>query len=254
MIRGGIQSDGFIARINAAGSNRIYASYLGGTGRDLANGLAVDADLNAYVTGETESDDFPTTQPAGFTEPFQTNRAGGRDAFVVKLDSTGAGVYSTYLGGTLFDEGFGIAVGPIGRACVVGSTASADFPVEKPLQATRAGAFGRDAFVITLGPNGVALAFSTYFGGASGDEFANAVAIDSAGAIYFAGSTESSNDDLPLERPLQNAFAGGDSDGFIAKIRFVVPTAAPALPPAGLALLASLLLAGGGLWLRRSMT
>src|SRR5439155_500280 len=120
---------------------------------------------NAYVTGRTQSTNFPTTAGA-----FQTTGGGTEDAFVTKLNPTGSLlVYSTYLGGSGFDEGFGIAVDTLGNAYVTGLTLSTNFP-------TTAGAFQttlggtEDAFVTKLNPTGTGLVYSTYLGGSDFDE------------------------------------------------------------------------------------
>jgi beta-propeller repeat-containing protein len=134
--------DAFITELNASGSGLLYSTYLGGNGLDFAKGIALDSSGNAHVTGFTSSTNFPTTVGA-----FQTVFAGGSDAFVTKLDATGTGLlYSTYLGGSGFDEGNGIAVDSSGSAYVAGDTNSTNFP-------TTAGAFqtanagSSDAFV-----------------------------------------------------------------------------------------------------------
>ena len=100
-----------------------YATYLGGTGGDVAYGIAVDSSGNAYITGITNSSDFPTLSPE------QSTNGGNGDAFVAKLDSTGTAlIYSTYLGGAGADTAAAIAVDSSGDAFVTGTTTSADFP------------------------------------------------------------------------------------------------------------------------------
>ena len=117
--------DAFVSKLNSCGSALIYSTYLGGGGFDLGGGIAVDSSGNAYVTGSTQSSDFPTTAGA-----LQTTLAGGDfDAFVSKLNSTGSAlVYSTYLCGSSSDGGDGIALDSSGNAYVTGSTQSCDFP------------------------------------------------------------------------------------------------------------------------------
>jgi uncharacterized repeat protein (TIGR01451 family) len=122
----------------------VYSTYLGGTDYDYGYGVAVDGDGNAYITGSTYSTDFPTTSDA-----YQnTNKGGFGDAFVSKLNPTGnALVYSTYLGGTDYDEGFGVAVDGDGNAYITGSTDSTDFPTTSDAyQTSHAGGY-EDAFV-----------------------------------------------------------------------------------------------------------
>src|SRR5204862_5567057 len=135
--------DVFVTKLDTVGSMLLYSTYLGGSGDDFGRSVAVDAFGNAYVTGQTISTNFPTTAGA-----FQTAFGGGGDAFVTKLNPTGSAplVYSTYLGGSGLDVGFGIAVNTAGDAYVTGLTNSSNFP-------TTAGAFDTtfsglvDAFV-----------------------------------------------------------------------------------------------------------
>src|SRR2546422_1999265 len=139
-----------------------YSTYRGGTGFDEGFGIAVDSLGQAYVTGVTASLDFPTTAGA-----FQSSSAGSEDAFVTKLNPTGAVlVYSTYLGGTNSDVGLGIAVDSLGQAYVTGETFSADFPTTAgAFQPSSPGGFS-DAFVTKLNATGAALGCSTFLGGA----------------------------------------------------------------------------------------
>ncbi|TMI08125.1 MAG: hypothetical protein E6H40_12740 [Betaproteobacteria bacterium] len=205
----GGDGDAFVSKLDAAGSALLYSTYLGGSGADAGYGIAVDTLGNAYVTGETRSTDFPTTPGA-----IQTTYGGScmncvGDAFVTKLDATGSAlVYSTYLGGSSGDEGFGIAVDAAGSAYVTGGTGSADFP-------TTAGAFqttygGGDAFVTKLNATGTALVYSTYLGG-SGNDYGSGIAVDAAGSAYVSGSTSST--DFPTANPSQAAYGGGVAEG-----------------------------------------
>jgi Beta-propeller repeat len=117
-------TDVFVSKLNSSGSALVYSTYLGGSGPDYGFRIALDASGNAYITGNTESGDFPTTPGA-----FQTTFGGDSDAFLSKLNSSGSAlVYSTYLGGGNYDYGFGIALDSIGNAYVVGDTLSSDFP------------------------------------------------------------------------------------------------------------------------------
>ena len=117
--------DAFVTKLNPAGTGLVYSTYLGGDGTDTGEGIAVDADGNAYVTGTTGSTNFPTT--FGAVQP--TFRGGFGDAFVTKLDPGGSAVvYSTYLGGSGREEGSGIALDVHRNAYVTGATRSADFP------------------------------------------------------------------------------------------------------------------------------
>src|ERR1039457_599709 len=126
---GGGQYDAFVAKFNPTGSALVYSTYLGGSGFDVGYGIAVDSADNAYVTGLTQSTDFPTMNP------LQRVNGGGYDAFVAKINPTGSDlVYSTYLGGNSFDRGYSIALDSAGNAYVTGETDSTDFPTVNPLQ------------------------------------------------------------------------------------------------------------------------
>ena len=217
----------FVAKLNPAGSALVYSTYLGGSGDDSGNGIAVDGSGNAYVTGTTASTDFPTMNP------FQPAYGGDNDAFVAKLNPTGSAlVYSTYLGGSGYDEGYGIAVDNLGDAYVTGYTASTNFPTVNPLQPAYGGGEG-DAFVAEVNPAGSALVYSTYLGGSgqdnlggSGQDNGFGVAVDSSGNAYVTGYTDSTN--FPTMNPLQPALGGEATNAFVAKISpcvSVTPTA-----------------------------
>src|SRR6266480_1280581 len=173
----------------------VYATYLGGSGGDVGHGIAVDAAGAAYVTGWTQSAEFT----ASCTDPctvLSGTLIGVQDAFVTKINAAGTAlVYSTYLGGSRDDLGFGIAVDAAGAAYVTGWTSSADFTAGctdpcMVLNGTLGG--GSDAFVTKLDPTGCALVYSTYLGG-SGDDFGVGIAVDSQGAAYVTGWTSSAD-------------------------------------------------------------
>ena len=200
--------DAFVAKLNAAGSTLVYATYLGGSGGDSGEGLAVDTAGQAYVTGSTGSLDFPV---AG--HPVQAHPR-GEDAFVAKLNAAGSAlVYATYLGGSGGDSGYGLAVDAAGQAYVTGYTDSLDFPVAgHPVQAHPRGA--GDAFVAKLNADGSALVYATYLGGSGGDS-GGGLAVDAAGQAYVTGSTGSL--DFPVTgRPVQ-AHHNGGQDAFVAR-------------------------------------
>ena len=136
-------SDAFVTKLSASGSSLGYSTYLGGSSDDNGHGIAVDAQGSAYVTGFTGSSDFPTQNP------YQGAFAGYSDVFVTKLSTSGNSlVYSTYLGGSAYDHGRGIAVDGQGSAYLTGETYSTDFPIQNPYQGVNAG--GWDAFVAKL--------------------------------------------------------------------------------------------------------
>ena len=177
----------FVTRINPSTPSIVFSTYLGGSKCEGANGIAVDASGNVYVTGGTESTDFLTANAfQGAKGETFTN-----DAFVTKLTGTGALTYSTYLGGNNSDVGMAIAADPAGNAYVTGVTLSTNFPTANPFQATFGG-FAGDVFVTKLNPQGSALVYSTYLGGSSSDT-GRGIAADATGNAYVTGFT-SSND------------------------------------------------------------
>jgi uncharacterized repeat protein (TIGR01451 family) len=182
--------EAFVSKISADGQSLIYSTYLGGTGFERANDIAVDASGNAYVTGVTDSADFPVANA------LQGTFGGGQtDAFVVKLSPAGnALVYSTYLGGSNDENSFdiggdsgGIAVDAQGNAYVTGATKSLDFPLVNPAQPNFGGGSGpTDVFVSKIDATGATLLNSTYLGGL-GFESPHDIAIDAAGSAYVVG-------------------------------------------------------------------
>ena len=216
---GGI-GDGFIVKVNAAGTALLYATYLGGNGHESLNDIALDGSGNAYVTGSTASKDFPTRNAFQGTHPGWG--AADASAFVSKLNGEGSDVvYSTYLGGGPNDFGLGIAVDPLGHAYVTGITQSVEFPITEGVVQPLPGddrncMFGwcTDAFVTKFSPSGSALIYSTYLGGNVYDEGVG-IAIDAAGNAYITGNTRSTN--FPTVDAFQPA-APGDEDAFVAKL------------------------------------
>ena len=207
---GGGLVDAFVTKLNPTGSALVYSTYLGGGGSDQGFGIAVDTSGNAYVTGSAGGLNFPTTPGA-----FQTTPGGVGDAFVTKFNATGSAlVYSTYLGGSDFDEGKGIAVDAAGSAYVTGRTFSTNFP-------TTPGAFQTtlnftDAFVTKLNPAGSALVYSTYLGGSRSDE-GHAIAVEAAGSAYVTGLTASFN--FPTTPgAFRTTSGGGGGDAFVTKL------------------------------------
>jgi hypothetical protein len=167
----------------------IYSTYLGGSGNDGGNGIAVDSAGNAYVTGGAGSPDFPVT--AGALQTVCNGCPSYGDVFVTKMNPSGSAlVYSTFLGGSGIDQGSGIAVDGEGNAYVTGLTYSTDFPTMNPLQAVNHGTV--NAFVFKLNPAGSALVYSTYLGG-SGSDQASGIAVDSAGNAFVTGGTSSAD-------------------------------------------------------------
>lgn len=210
--------DAFVSKLDRAGSALAYSTYLGGSDLDRGIAIALDGAGRAYVTGPTQSADFPTTE-----EAFQPVFGGGlNDAFVSKLDRNGSTLaYSTYLGGSNVDVALDIAV-RAGSAYVTGQTVSPDFPttpgVFQPEFAGggHASMFNGDAFVSRLDRQGSTLVYSTYLGGSDTD-LAHGIAVDGVGSAYISGQTFSA--DFPATAgAFQPVFGGGSTDAFVAKV------------------------------------
>ena len=217
--------DAFVTKLNAAGSALVYSTYLGGSDNSATEGfsIAVDATEHAYVTGQIRcrASDTICFHTVNALQPTPGSFFPLRDAFVTKFDPTGLVVYSTFLGGIDTDVGLGIAADTDGNAYVTGSTLSADFPTENPLQSALLGP--GDAFVVKLNPTGSSpLIYSTYLGG-SGVDSGQAIAADAAGNAYVTGNTSST--DFPTENPLQSTLLGS-GDAFVTKLN---PTGSPPL-------------------------
>jgi hypothetical protein len=199
----------------------VYSSLLGGNGLggnqygDAASAVATDAQGNAYVTGQTDSSDFPVSSP--YDGKYDTEFA---MAFVSKINASGSAfVYSTFLGGTWEDWGYGIAADSSGNAYVAGGTRSSDFPVVNAIQSSVKVQVGQwTGFITKINPSGQALVYSTYLGG-SGEDEALGIAVDSSGNAYVTGTTSSL--DFPTYKPLQStnkATTVNPLTGFVSKI------------------------------------
>src|SRR6267154_453038 len=224
-------TDAFVTKLNPIGSGLVYSTFLGGrSGNETGYGIAVDAGGNIYVTGVTSSINFPVTPGA-----FQTVSGGNDDAFVTKLNPAGGGpadlIYSTYLGGSGFDNGLGIAVDNSSspNAYVTGYTDSSDFPTTTGAFQTipgggedafvtklnPVGSGSADAFVTRLNPTASGLVYSTYLGGTGGDQGLG-IAVDGSCNAYVTGMTFSS--DFPTTAGAFQPAFGGFSDAFVAKL------------------------------------
>lgn len=218
--------DAFVTKLNAAGTAILYSTYLGGSSIENGTGIAVDQAGQAYVTGATASPNFPGA--AG--SPIQDINA-EIDAFVTKLNAAGTAlVYSTYLGGSREDEGYGIALDAGGNAYVTGYTFSPNFPgtAGSSIQPMLSGDGGYpDAFVTKLNATGTAILYSTYLGGSGGDTGFE-IAVNQVGQAYVTGVTGLN---IPSNFPgttsslIQSTF-GGSGDAFVAKISSTIPFAA----------------------------
>ncbi|MCP4221065.1 MAG: hypothetical protein GY765_40925 [bacterium] len=204
---GGGDFDSFVCKLSASGAVLEYSTYLGGSGSDMSYGIALDDSGNMYVTGETDSTNFPT-----YTA-HQSANGGGVDIFVSGLSSAGSSLlFSTYFGGSGDDSGRGTAVDSAGGIYITGFTDSTDFPTSEPYRETNNG--GDDAFVSVFSATDGILYVSTYLGG-TGNDYGRTVALDADGELYVAGYTASG--DFPTAGAYQSTPGGGD-DVFITKI------------------------------------
>jgi uncharacterized protein (TIGR03437 family) len=206
-----------VTKLSPDGSKLVYSTFLAGSGGDSGAGVAVDSAGSAYVTGSTNSRDFPTMAP------FQSAAKASPSAFVTELSPAGNSlVYSTYLGGSTYDAGTAIAVDSSGSAYVTGATESLDFPTTQsafqPLidqSLLFANTYTSNAFLTKFNPSGSALVYSTFLGGNNGDE-GLAVAADASGSAYVAGLTGSSN--FPTKAAFESLYkTSSNFSGFLTK-------------------------------------
>jgi hypothetical protein len=204
----GANFDGFLIKINAAGTTFAWATYLGGSSYDYAHAVAVDGSDRPVVVGYTASFDFPTT--AGAYDTIQS----GYDCFVMRFSTAGALQWSTFLGGTSSDYGRGVAVeAGTGNVYVAGYTYSSNFPIVGGFDASLSTT--PDGFVAKLAADGKSLIWSSYLGGNGTDQI-EGVAADGLGNVYVGGYTYST--DLLATAPLDTTL-GGSVDGFVAKLK-----------------------------------
>ena len=217
----------FVAKLDATGSNLVYADYLGGNGQDYGYALTLDELDDVYVTGRTDSNDFPVVNPFQGTYP-----GGWFNAFLTKISPNGSSLlYSTYLGGNGFETPSSIAVDNTGDMVVGGTTTSTNFPVANAYQSVvnpnQGGVYGTYGFLTKFTADGSSLVYSTYFGGSSNvvlncsgtpcwpepDNIVSGVALDSSGNAYAAGLTNTYNfpvttgayittDSIPYDSPV----------------------------------------------------
>ncbi len=179
--------DAFVVRLNANGSALDYATFLGGSAEDRGSALALDAAGRATVTGFTASSDFPTT-PNAFDTSYNDN-----DVFVAQLDAAGSALdYATFLGGSSWEFGSGLALDAAGRASVTGYTYSTDFPTTPDAFDRSHNGGSLDAFVARLDATGSVLDYATFLGGSSVD-WSFALALDAEGRATVTGETQSSD-------------------------------------------------------------
>ncbi len=207
---GGGASDVYLAKLNVAGSALVYATYLGGIGADQATGITLIGN-DAVIVGQAFAG-FPTTP--GALQPVANNG----DGFLARINATGTGlVFSTFLGGSNFDNLTGVVADANGAICAAGWTSSADFPVTPQAFMTTyvGGGSPGDAIVVKFSPDGHALSYSTLIAGDGSDQF-RGLALDPAGGLYLTGVTDST--DLPVPTGGFHGTSVGQSDGIVMKI------------------------------------
>ena len=218
--------DVFVAKFNGADFSLLYYTVFGGStaGRagimgDWGWGIALDGSGNAYVTGRTDSSDFPTTSGA-----FQTVMNGYSDAFVAKLSSDGSTLlYSTRLGGSGWDTGYALALDSDGNAYVTGETYSTDFPVTPGAFDTVLQGLGSSvAFVAKLSADGSQVLYATFLGGSTGSEqtftSAHAIAVDASGNAHVTGSTVGLPSHFPTTPGAFDTTIQNGQRGFVVKV------------------------------------
>ncbi len=218
-------TDAFVAKISAAGTSLDYSGYLGGSGADSGNGIAVDNAGAAYVTGDTTSNEttFPIT--AGSLDTTFNGIAGTVDAFIAKVNPAGAAlVYAGYIGGNGNDFGYGIAVDGTGAAYITGSTTSSEttFPEIEGPDLTFNG--GTDAFVAKITASGNAFVYAGYIGGSATD-IGWSIAVNNVGDAFISGRACSSEASFPVTAGPDLTYNGA-CDDFVAKVNFT-PTPTP---------------------------
>ncbi|MCP4582964.1 MAG: hypothetical protein GY839_15250, partial [candidate division Zixibacteria bacterium] len=199
------EDDVFVAKLSAAGDSLLYSTYLGGAVFEQGRVIALGNNGDIYVTGYTNSPDFPTFNA------YDYSHNGGNDAFVACLTAAGGLSYCTYLGGSNPDYPYGMVIDSSGNAHIAGCTGSTDFPTANAYNENSNGLY--DVFITTLAAPGDSLIYSTYVGGGN-DDYGWGIALDTNGDIIFGGGTTSA--DFPMVNPIDGGF-NGYYDAFVAK-------------------------------------
>ncbi len=213
----GTNGDAFVTKLNPTGTDLDYSTFLGGEETEIAWAIAVDSSGKAFVTGSTNSENFPTT-PGAWDVTYATNLFQYHDVFVTKVNASGSDLdYSTFIGGTGHDGGFDIAIDFTGAAYVTG-IADNGFPKTPGAYDTTQNGF-EDAFVTKISPTGSSLIYSTFLGGTS-DESGHSIMVDELGVVYVTGDTELNFGTIPFPTTT-NAYDpsyNGNADAFVAKL------------------------------------
>jgi hypothetical protein len=199
--------DAFVIKISPNGDKINFSTFIGGEEDDWGYGIAVDKSENIYISGNTSSPDFPTKNAFD-------NTMAEEDTYITKINPSGNSLnYSTFLGGSNTEKGWGLTIDEEGCAYICGRTNSNDFPVENPIQKMKNIDF--DMYVSKISKNGDALVYSTFLGGDGKLEEANRITLDSEGCAYITGFTTSS--DFPVKNPFDGSY-NGKWDSFVSKL------------------------------------
>lgn len=193
-------TDIFVSKMNTSGNSLVFSTFIGGSDKDVGNCLDIDSNNNIYVVGFTESLNYPTQNPL-----YNSHGGGELDAILTKLSNNGSSLlFSSFIGGSNDENGYGIKVNSINEAYITGYTKSTDFPIFAPLNSTLNGS--NDVFILALDSSCTSLKFSTFYGG-SGSEGARGIDIDENDNIFILGTTSS------LDLPIINAYSTSHSGG-----------------------------------------
>ncbi|MBS1792550.1 MAG: SBBP repeat-containing protein [Acidobacteria bacterium] len=207
--------DVFVTKLNASATQLIFSTFIGGSGTDEASAIELDGSNNIYLTGYTTSSAYPTTAGA-----FDTTANGSADVFVTKLNPTGTAlIYSTYIGGNVFEEAFDLTRDSSNNVYVTGRTNGGTFPVTVGAFDTSFNGGQSDVFVCKLDVTGANLVYSTFLGGDALD-YGEGIAVDSGGNAYIAGFTQNGTVvDYPFTAgAFQTTYQGGTNDMFVTKL------------------------------------
>jgi hypothetical protein len=217
--------DVFITKLNSTGSSLIYSTFIGGRGGNSGTSIEVDSIGDTYITGATNSPEYPSTGSA-----YQKTLKGTQNAFITKINSTGSAlIYSTYIGGDSYDTGNSIVFDSQGNAYITGQTGSTNYPTTSSAFQTKYGGGGTpyyyadgyeyygDAFITKLNAAGSNLVYSTFIGGDSTDA-GNSIDIDANGNAYITGSTSSHNFPITIGAFQSKLGDSASENAFVTKI------------------------------------